>query len=106
MSQGALGDCWFLSAIAVCAHHDEQPGLREDQKFLPKVMGFDLKEGEDGGGGINKAGAYVIRFYQDGRWIPILIDDRIPCNWSGPKFASSNTKKEICEIVKRCVFNL
>jgi hypothetical protein len=88
MNQGSLGDCWLLSAIAVCAHHDEQPGLDPDKRFLPKVMALDLYDGEKEAEKISHCGAYVVRFCIDGAWVPVLIDEKIPCNFSGPKVLS------------------
>lgn len=60
--QGALGDCWFLSALAVMA---AKPHLLQ-QLFV--------KTGQE------KAGRYCVRLFKDGDWINVYVDDRIPCN--------------------------
>ena len=104
IGQGALGDCWFCSAIAVVAEHDARLPVGEP-RYLDKVMAVDLLdaagEANGGGGGVTqlrlaRSGCYVLRFFKDGKWIGIAIDDRIPCRkGGGPKFLSSKQPREI-----------
>ncbi|KAL1526664.1 hypothetical protein AB1Y20_015368 [Prymnesium parvum] len=66
--QGALGDCWLLSALAVVALHRD--GLLT-QIFAPSAcVGLP-------------AGSLTVQFYCEGRWERVTIDDRIPCDSSG-----------------------
>jgi Calpain family cysteine protease len=58
--QGAVGNCWFLSALAVVA---EQYHLI--QHIMPHVE-------------LNQAGCYQINLFLDGQWTPILVDAYLP----------------------------
>ena len=61
LRQGGVGDCWFLSALAVVAErHDLIAKLFKDTSS-------------------NGAGCYNVRLFLDGAWQPVLIDDRLPC---------------------------
>lgn len=61
--QGALGDCWFLSALSVLA---EFQGGR-------LVMGmFPCQRS------VSDSGSYVVRLCHGGAWRNILIDDLLP----------------------------
>ena len=61
LRQGGVGDCWFLSALAVVAErHDLIAKLFKDTAT-------------------NRAGCYNLRLFLDGQWQPVLIDDRLPC---------------------------
>ena len=57
--QGSLGDCWFLSAMAVVASH---PSLME------KV--FVTRE-------TNKEGFYIVRIFKHGEWHNVVVDDKL-----------------------------
>jgi len=64
--QGKVGDCWFLSALAVVAE-------RED--LIGRLMGH---------GGIEKKvsdkyGVIEIQLFVDGYWKKIILDDFLPC---------------------------
>jgi Calpain family cysteine protease len=58
--QGAVGNCWFLSALAVVA---EQYHLI--QHIMPHVE-------------LNQAGCYQVNLFLDGHWTPILVDAYLP----------------------------
>jgi len=72
INQGALGDCWFLSAIACCAG---KPGVIEN-----------LFQHQD-----EEKGIYVIRLFQYGVFRDIAVDDYVPMmSWGVPAYASSS----------------
>jgi hypothetical protein len=62
LRQGGVGDCWFMSALAVVA---ERPDL------ILRLFGGETAK--------NAAGCYKLQLFLDGEWQSVLIDDRLPC---------------------------
>lgn len=64
--QGLLGDCWFLCACTV---------LLNNRHSLNKVFPPDQPQWGDSRYG----GSFQFRFWQQGHWTEVTIDDRLPC---------------------------
>lgn len=67
VKQGILGDCWLLAGVA---------GLATNERLLHRVVpdNQSFNEGE-------YAGVFRFLFWQYGRWVEVLVDDRLPtCN--------------------------
>lgn len=64
IEQGSLGDCYLLTSMAIIAH---DPHTRIEDIVVGPNPGWEA------------AGVYVVRLYKNSRWVPILIDDRLPC---------------------------
>jgi hypothetical protein len=58
--QGAVGNCWFLSALAVVA---EKPHL------VRQLLPHDA---------LNHVGCYQINLCLDGKWTPVIVDSNLP----------------------------
>ncbi|KAG7526465.1 calpain-10 [Solea senegalensis] len=76
--QGLLGDCWFLCACTV---------LLKNRHLLNKVMPPDQPEWGDS----RYRGVFQFRFWQQGYWMEVTIDDRLPCINSCLCFSSCNS---------------
>ncbi|XAR62905.1 Calpain-3 [Bertholletia excelsa] len=75
--QGRLGDCWFLSAVAV---------LTEVSQISEVIITPEY----------NEEGIYTVRFCIQGEWVPVVVDDWIPCESPGkPAFATSRKGHEL-----------
>ena len=74
IGQGALGDCWLLSAFACLS---EFPGAIRNL--------FCTNE-------INARGKYRVRLYDDMKadWCEVTVDDLVPCKGGRPAFAQPN----------------
>eukprot|EP01062_Namystynia_karyoxenos_P002975 TRINITY_DN1103_c1_g1_i1.p2 TRINITY_DN1103_c1_g1~~TRINITY_DN1103_c1_g1_i1.p2 ORF type:complete len:677 (+),score=235.07 TRINITY_DN1103_c1_g1_i1:65-2032(+) len=64
LRQGEIGDCWFLSALAVIA---ERPDLV--MQLLPETRR-------------SAAGRQWVRLFMDGHWQRVAIDELLPCTRS------------------------
>ena len=60
VQQGAVGNCWFLSALAVVA---EKPYL------IRQLLPHDK---------LNQRGCYQVNLCLDGKWTPIIVDSNLP----------------------------
>ncbi|KAG7214704.1 hypothetical protein INR49_010596 [Caranx melampygus] len=64
--QGLLGDCWFLCACTF---------LLKNKHLLNKVLPPDQPQWGDS----RYRGFFQFCFWQQGHWIEVTIDDRLPC---------------------------
>uniref|UniRef100_A0A8C5DNR6 Calpain-8-like n=1 Tax=Gouania willdenowi TaxID=441366 RepID=A0A8C5DNR6_GOUWI len=61
--QGLIGDCWFLASIGA---------LTFQKKVLEQVVPIDQAFDE------NYCGLFHFRFWRFGRWMDVIIDDKLP----------------------------
>ena len=73
VEQGQLNDRWFLNAVA---------GLSNSPRLLQSVFVSSR---------YSSKGLYTLKFFKDGRWRYLHIDDRIPVDLSGRPIYSHGT---------------
>jgi hypothetical protein len=85
-TQGDLGDCWFISALGVCAKRDAiimggRDGLIPDpDMIIDKEIAMLMCNGVYPPifHKFRTRGLYVLRFFKNMEWIYVMIDDRLP----------------------------
>eukprot|EP01006_Ploeotia_vitrea_P041861 TRINITY_DN66582_c7_g1_i1.p1 TRINITY_DN66582_c7_g1~~TRINITY_DN66582_c7_g1_i1.p1 ORF type:complete len:1187 (+),score=612.75 TRINITY_DN66582_c7_g1_i1:159-3719(+) len=84
--QGRIGNCWFMSALAVLTNSEKRQGLLKDI--------FVTQEP-------NEFGFYVVRLWKDGKQHTVVVDDLLPCRKTRgrgvtkPAFARSKKANEL-----------
>jgi len=70
VKQGELGNCWFLASVAsLCAASNKSAGNELLHRVVPTDNSFVDKY----------AGIVHIKLWQYGKWVDIVMDDRLPC---------------------------
>ena len=75
--QGALGDCWFLGALSLLACSGNE--------FIDEIFVSSRLD----------SGRHVLKFFKNGGWHEVEVDDLIPCGPDGkPAFARCKDENE------------
>uniref|UniRef100_A0A8C3W9Y4 Calpain 14 n=1 Tax=Catagonus wagneri TaxID=51154 RepID=A0A8C3W9Y4_9CETA len=80
LCQGLVGDCWFLAALQALTLH---------QDILSHVVPLNQSFTE------KYAGIFRFWFWHFGKWIPVVVDDRLPVNEAGQLIFVSSTYKNV-----------
>ena len=93
VQQGSLGNCWFLSALAVLTLHEQLVFAR----FLTPQLD-------------REAGVYAVHFFRDGEERAVIVDDYIPCmrgevegSWT-PLFAQAREGRDVWALLLEKAF--
>ncbi|XP_068611802.1 calpain 5-like [Brachionichthys hirsutus] len=86
LHQGSLGNCWMVAAISCLA---SEPTLWK--KVIPDHAGQEWNPKHPD----LYAGIFHFRFWRLGRWVDVVVDDRLPVNGDGALlFCRSATPRE------------
>ncbi len=106
LMQGAIGDCWFISALAVLATKDHLLKGQFDEKILDDGV-VDSDESIMLSTGVyppifhayREKLIFCFKFYKDFAWRYVIIDDRLPCRkvreGEQPKLLYAKCREEI-----------
>jgi calpain len=77
--QGEIGDCWFVAAaVAVASYPDYLANV------IPSGQAFNS----------NYAGIFHFRFFHNGEWVDVVIDDLLPVDRTNNKLIYAKNKQE------------
>ncbi|KAI8729645.1 calpain-9-like isoform X2 [Biomphalaria glabrata] len=76
--QGGLGNCWFIASVACLSASDHKEILK---RIVPADQNFDK----------DYFGAFRFNFWQYGKWVEIVVDDRLP-TYNGKLIYGCNKK--------------
>ncbi|KAM3590094.1 uncharacterized protein V6R79_003751 [Siganus canaliculatus] len=86
LHQGSLGNCWMVAAISCLA---SEPSLWK--KVIPDHVEQEWNPKHPN----QYAGIFHFRFWRFGRWVDVVVDDRLPVNADGVLlFCRSATPRE------------
>ncbi|XP_042357411.1 calpain-9-like [Plectropomus leopardus] len=77
--QGILGNCWFLASIGALTFQKDVFG-----QVVPLEQTFDEKY----------CGLFHFRFWRFGRWVDVIIDDKLPTLNERPIFVHAKNQNE------------
>ncbi len=83
--QGKVGDCWFLSALAVVAERSDLVG-----RLFRRKPGRLQNDHED-----EQRGIVRVNLFLDGIWTPVTIDNFLPCSLGGNQKEEEELQKAI-----------
>lgn len=88
-----VGNCWFLTAVTTLLAYKKL-----FDQVVPPDQSFD---------GNDYRGIFRFRFWQNGEWIEICVDDRLPTTDNRMLFVTSTTKNEFwCALLEKAYAKL
>lgn len=82
----AKGFSWIFCSLGACFSSEES---------LSRLIFTTGGSGPHGGGRLNSAGVYTVRFFMDGQWRFIVLDDFLPVNRKGELIFTKPTNNAV-----------
>lgn len=100
LQQGSLGNCWFVAAVSCLAG---DPSIWK--KVIPSPEEQDWPRSA---GGSPHSGIFRFRFWRFGRWVEVVIDDRLPTSGGELIFCRPGQKGNVfwCSLLEKAYAKL
>ena len=84
INQGALGDCYYLCALSILSTHerllfDALPDIPDNLRAAEALASSPQDEQT-----FNTEGVYAMRFWREGQWRIVVVDDYVPRHPQNP----------------------